>query len=166
MPLPERYQQCPSWEGTSDRSSMYSNLEYGNECKKSRKTKSWRPSRNPTRELDKGGAVALNTVWRRHIDHLKEITVAASITKEQCTPQLDPAVLVEIQHGPNCVRSEESQPPFVSGVEETSTINRDDNSFSNSPLSSPNEIMISSSATPPPSRYPLRLRKPLKKLNL
>ena len=97
---------------------------------------------------------------------LRETAVAPSITKEHCTPQLDPAVLGEIPRGTSSVRSEESQPPYVSGVEETPAINRDEKSSSNSPLRSPNEIMISSSATPPPRRYPLQLRKPSEKLNL
>ena len=66
-----------------------------------------------------------------------------------CTPQLDPAVLV-LGQGTSSVRSEEPQPPFMSDVEETPTISRDENSSLNSPHSSPNKIMISSSATSPP----------------
>ena len=151
-----------------------------------------RSSRNPTRELDIGQtvmarsyrnkekwipgviaphpgplsyevSVAPNTVWRRHIDQLKETALTPNITKEDYTPQLDPAVLVGIPQATSSVRSEEPQPPPASGIEEAPTINRDEISSSNKPHSSPNEIKIS---TPPPRRYPLRLRKPPEKLNL
>ena len=155
-----------------------------------------RSSRNPTRELGIGQtvmarnyrtkekwvpgvitahpgplsyevSVAPNTVWRRHIDQLKETAVTPNITKEHCTPQLDPAVLVGIPQATSSIGSvEEPQPPLASNTEEVPTINRDEISSSNNSPSSPNEIMISCSATPPPRRYPLRLRKPPEKLNL
>lgn len=84
-----------------------------------------RPSHNPTRELPISQAVVArnyrtgdkwipgiitahpgplsyevrvgpNTVWRRHIDQLKETAVTASVNKEHYTPHLDPAVLAGI----------------------------------------------------------------------
>ena len=155
-----------------------------------------RSSRNPTRELGIGQtvmarnyrtkekwvpgvitahpgplsyevSVAPNTVWRRHIDQLKETAVTPNITNEHCTPQLDPAVLVGIPQATSSIGSvEEPQPPLASNTEEVPTINRDEISSSNNSPSSPNEIMISCSATPPTRRYPLRLRKPPEKLNL
>ena len=111
-------------------------------------------------------SVAPNTVWRRHIDQLKETAVTPNITKEHCTPQLDPAaVLVGIPPATSSIRSvEEPQPPLASSIEEVPTINREEISSSNNSPS--NEIRISCSATPPPRRYPLRLRKPPEKLNL
>ena len=112
-------------------------------------------------------SVAPNTVWRRHIDQLKETAVTPNITKEHCTPQLDPAVLVGIPPVTSSIKSvEEPQPPLPSSIEEVPTINTHEISSSNNSPSSPNEIRISCSATPPPRRYPLRLRKPPEKLNL
>ena len=41
-------------------------------------------------------SVAPNAAWRRYIDQLKETAATPNINKEQCTPQLDPALLVGI----------------------------------------------------------------------
>ena len=150
-----------------------------------------RPSHNPTRELPIGQAVVarnyrtgdkwvpgiitahpgplsyevrvgLNTVWRRHIDQLKETAVTASVNKEHYTPHLDPAVLAGIPPTTCSVGSKDPQPPSASGIEELPTIDTDATNSS----SSQKEITTRSSVTPPPRRYPLRLRKPPEKLNL
>ena len=150
-----------------------------------------RPSHNPTRELPIGQAVVArnyrtgdkwvpgiitahpgplsyevragpNTVWRRHIDQLKETAVTPSVNKEHYTPHLDPAVLAGIPPTTCSVGSKDPQPPSASGIEELPTIDTDATNSS----SSQKEITTRSSVTPPPRRYPLRLRKPPEKLNL
>ena len=57
-------------------------------------------------------SVAPNTVWQRCIDQLKETAVTPNINKEQCTPQLDPALLVGVSQAASSVGSEEPQTHF------------------------------------------------------
>ena len=172
-----------------------------------------RSSHSPTRELDVGQTVvardyrggkkwvpgvitakygplsyevrvAPNTVWRRHVDQLRETAVTLDFDKEHCTPQLDPAVFLATPQSTSSVGNEGLHTPTMSDPEQTSTPDKhvsntpenspsnqtmSDKHVNNTPESSPSnqsEIMVSSPAAPPCRRYPLRLRKPPEKLNL
>lgn len=103
--------------------------------------------------------VGPNTVWRLHIDQLKETALTPSINKEHYTPHLNPAVLVGI---PPATCSVGRRPPSPSGIEELPTI---DTNVTNQPTnssSSENKIMTSSSTTLPPRLIPFGYRNPLK----
>ncbi|KAL9966705.1 hypothetical protein ACROYT_G024821 [Oculina patagonica] len=127
-----------------------------------------RSSHSPTRKLEltrdpcpmKSGS---HPVWRRHVDQLRESAVTPTFNKEQYTPQLNPAVLTATPQSASSVENEELQAPTMTGIDEPLT---KDTHVDNSPLSSQSETMVSSPATPPCRRYPLRLRKPPERLNL
>ena len=110
--------------------------------------------------------VGPNTVWRRHIDQLKETAVTLSVNKEHYNPHIDQAVLLGIPPARCRVGSEEPQPPSASDIEELPSIDTDVTNQPTNSSSCQNELTTSSSATSPPKRYPLRLRKPIEKLNL
>jgi len=110
--------------------------------------------------------VAPNTVWRRHVDQLRESAVTPNFNKEQYTPQLNPAVLAATPQSASSVENEELQATTMSGMEEPLTKDTHVDNTPDNPPSSQSETVVSSPATPPCRRYPLRLRKPPERLNL
>ena len=83
---------------------------------------------------------APNTVWRRHVDQLRESAVTPIFDKEHCTPQLNPAVLVATLQLTSSVRNERLQRPTTSVAEETSNTDEHVNNAPNNPPSSQNEL--------------------------
>ena len=65
--------------------------------------------------------VAPNTVWRQHIDQLRESAVTPNFNKEQYTSRLNPAVLAATPQSASTVENEELQAPTMSGMEEPRT---------------------------------------------
>ena len=110
--------------------------------------------------------VTPNTVWRRHVDQLRESAVTPNFNKEQYTPQLNPAVLAVTPQSGSSVENEELQAPNMSGMEEPWTKDTHVDNTPDNPPSSQSETVVSSPATPSCRRYPLRLRKPPERLNL
>ena len=110
--------------------------------------------------------VAPNTVWRRHVDQLRESAVTPNLNKEQCTPHLNPPLLAATPQPASTVENEELQAPTISGIEEPLTKDALVDNAPDNPPSSQSETMVRSPATPPCRRYPLRLRKPPDRLNL
>ena len=110
--------------------------------------------------------VAPNTVWRRHVDQLRESAVTPNFNKEQYTPRLNPAVLAATPQSASSVENEELQAPTMSGMKEPWTKDTHVDNTPDNPLSSQSETMVSSPATPPCRRYPLQLRMPPERLNL
>ena len=92
--------------------------------------------------------VAPNTVWRRHVDQLRESAVTPNSNKEQCTLHLNPPLLAATPQSASTVENKELQAPTMSGIEEPLTKD------------------VSSPATPPRRHYPLRIRKPPDRLDL
>ena len=60
--------------------------------------------------------VAPNTVWRQHIDQLRESSVTSNFNKEQYTSRLNPAVLAATPQSASTVENEELQAPTMSGM--------------------------------------------------
>ena len=110
--------------------------------------------------------VAPNTVWRQHIDQLRESAVTPNFNKEQYTSQLNPAVLAATPQSASTVENEELQAPTMSGMEEPRTKDTHVDNTPDNPTSSQSETMVSSLATPPCRCYPLRLQKPPERLKL
>ena len=110
--------------------------------------------------------VTPNTVWRRHVDQLRESAVTPNFNKEHYTPQLNPAVLAVTPQSASSVENEELQVPNMSGMEEPWTKDTHVDNTPDNPPSSQSETVVSSPATPSCRRYPLRLRKPPERLNL
>ena len=110
--------------------------------------------------------VAPNTVWRRHVDQLRESAVTPKFNKEQHTLRLNPAVLAATPQSASSVENEELQAPTTSGMEEPWTKDTHVDNTPDNPPSSQSETMVSSPATPPCRHYPLRLRKPPERPNL
>ena len=110
--------------------------------------------------------VAPNTVWRRHVDQLRESAVTSKFDKEQHTLRLNPVVLAATPQSASSVENEELQAPITSGMEEPWTKDTHVDNTHDNPPSSQSETMVSSPATPPCRRYPLRLRKPPERLYL
>ena len=108
--------------------------------------------------------VAPNTVWRRHVDQLRESAVTPKF--EQHTLRLNPAVLAATPQSASSVENEELQAPIMSGMEESWTKDTHVDNTPDNPPSSQSETMVSSPATPPCRHYPLRLRKPTERPNL
>ena len=101
--------------------------------------------------------VAPNTVWRRHVDQLRESAVTPNSNKEHYTLRLNPVVLA----ASSVENKEELQAPTMSGMEEPWTKDTHVDNTPDNPPSSQSETMVSSPATPP-----LWLRKPPERLNL
>ena len=101
--------------------------------------------------------VAPNTVWRRHVDQLRESAVTPNSNKEHYTLRLNPVVLA----ASSVENKEELQAPTMSGMEEPWTKDAHVDNTPDNPPSSQSETMVSSPATPP-----LWLRKPPERLNL
>ena len=101
--------------------------------------------------------VAPNTVWRRHVDQLRESAVTPNSNKEHYTLRLNPVVLA----ASSVENKEELQAPTMSGMEEPWTKDTHVDNTPDNPPSSQSETMVSSAATPP-----LWLRKPPERLNL
>ena len=95
--------------------------------------------------------VAPNTVWRRHVDQLRESAVTPNSNKEHYTLRLNPVVLA----ASSVENKEELQAPTMSGMEEPWTKDTHVDNTPDNPPSSQSETMVSSPATPP-----LWLRKP------
>ena len=111
--------------------------------------------------------VAPNTVWRRHVDQLRESAATPNSNKEHYTLRLNPVVLAATPQSASSVENkEELQAPTMSGMEEPWTKDTHVDNTPDNPPSSQSETMVSSPATPPCRRYPLRLRKPPERLNL
>ena len=101
--------------------------------------------------------VAPNTVWRRHVNQLRESAVTPNSNKEHYTLRLNPVVLA----ASSVENKEELQAPTMSGMEEPWTKDTHVDNTPDNPPSSQSETMVSSPATPP-----LWLRKPPERLNL
>ena len=101
--------------------------------------------------------VAPNTVWRRHVDQLRESAVTPNSNKEHYTLRLNPVMLA----ASSVENKEELQAPTMSGMEEPWTKDTHVDNTPDNPPSSQSETMVSSPATPP-----LWLRKPPERLNL
>ena len=95
-----------------------------------------------------------------------ESAVTPNFNKEQYVPRLNPAVLAATPQSASSVENEELQAPTMSGMEESWTKDTHVDNTPDNPPSSQSETMVSSPATPPCRRYPLRLRKPPERLNL
>ena len=108
--------------------------------------------------------VAPNTVWRQHIDQLRESSVTSNFNKEQYTSRLNPAVLAATPQSASTVENEELQAPTMSGMEEPRTKDTHVDNTPDNPTSSQSETM--GPATPPCRCYPLRLQKPPERLKL
>ena len=91
-----------------------------------------------------------------------ESAVTPNSNKEHYTLRLNPVVLA----ASSVENKEELQAPTMSGMEEPWTKDTHVDNTPDNPPSSQSETMVSSSATPPCRRYPLRLRKPPERLNL
>ena len=106
--------------------------------------------------------VAPNTVWRRHIDQLRESAIMVNPNTDDPVPQPNPAVfLASLQSTSSGV----PQTPTCNGSEEAVTPDNDISTAPDNPSSSQMEGVTSNPATPC-RRYPLRLRKPPERLNL
>ena len=106
--------------------------------------------------------VAPNTVWRRHIDQLRESAITVNPNTDDPVPQPNPAVfLASLQSTSSGV----PQTPTCNGSEEAVTPDKDISAAPDNPSSSQMEGVTSNPVTPC-RRYPLRLRKPPERLNL
>ena len=95
-----------------------------------------------------------------------ESAVTPNFNKKQYIPRLNPAVLAATPQSASSVENEELQAPTMSGMGEPWTKDTHVDTTPDNPPSSQSETMVSSLATPPCRRYPLRLRKPPERLNL
>ena len=102
----------------------------------------------------------------QYVDQLRESAVTPNFNKEQYTLRLNPAVLAATPQSASSVENEELQAPTMSGMEEPWTKDTQVDNTPDNPPSSQSETMVSSLATPPCRRYPLRLWKPPERLDL
>ena len=95
--------------------------------------------------------VAPNTVWRRHIDQLRESATMVNPNTDDPVPQPNPAVFLAT---PQSTSSGVPQTPTCSGSEKAVTRDKDISTTPGNPSSSQREGITSNPATPC-RRYPL-----------